>query len=85
MNQPLLGKASGEPITHSGLRAFVRHRRLLSDRPQPEHLARELALSGDEAGATDLVRAAKMIGLKARVVLRPSPERLGQRAHPGDP
>ena len=82
MNQPLLGKASGEPITHSGLRALcgiAAYYRIVS---KPEHLARELALSGDEAGATDLVRAAKMIGLKARVVLRPSPERLGSAPTP---
>ena len=43
---------------------------------KPDHLARELALGEDEAGATDLVRAAKLIGLKARIVTRPSPERL---------
>ena len=76
MNQRLLGIASGELITHSGLRALcgiAAYYRIAAD---PAHLVKELALSDDEAGDRDLVRAAKMIGLKARIVDDPSAERL---------
>ncbi len=42
----------------------------------PVQLARELALGAREAGEADLVRAARLIGLKARLVAKVTAERL---------
>lgn len=42
----------------------------------PRHLGKELALTGGTAGADDLVRAARLVGLKARVIRRPTEKRL---------
>jgi ATP-binding cassette, subfamily B, bacterial HlyB/CyaB len=56
--------------TDAGLRALcgiAAYYRIVAD---PAQLQRELALSGREAGMGDLLRAGKMIGLKARAVTR---------------
>src|SRR6516164_5290836 len=53
-----------------GIASFFR---IASD---PGHLKRELALLDREAGPDDLVRAAKILGLKARVIGNITPERL---------
>lgn len=42
----------------------------------PGHLAHELSLGNQPVGAEDLARAAKLIGLKARIVHNPSAKRL---------
>ena len=42
----------------------------------PVHLARELALGAREANQGDLIRAAKLVGLRARLVEKITPERL---------
>ena len=55
-----------------GIAAFFR---IAAD---PEKLRRELSLHGRGAGADDLVRASKLIGLKARVVRDVTPERLAR-------
>jgi subfamily B ATP-binding cassette protein HlyB/CyaB len=68
--------------SHTGLRALcgiAAYYRIAAD---PAHLVKELALSGAEADDTDLVRAAKLIGLKARVVPNPSAERLAAAPTP---
>lgn len=78
MNQNLLGKTSGEPITHSGLRALcgiASYYRIAAD---PLNLARDLAIFDREADERDILRAAKIIGLKAHVVRRPSRRRLAR-------
>jgi subfamily B ATP-binding cassette protein HlyB/CyaB len=77
---PLNSFASPEDVvvraTHTGLRGLcgiAAYYRIAAD---PAHLAKELALSEDEASESDIVRAAKMVGLKARILQNPSPERL---------
>jgi len=65
-----------EGAAHTGLRALcgiAAYYRIAAD---PAHLVKELALHDAEVGDRDLVRAANMIGLKARVVENPSAERL---------
>ena len=82
MNQNLLGKTHGEPVTHSGLRALcgiANYYRIAAD---PLHLARELALGDDEAGGRDIVRAARMIGLKAHIVSGASLKRIARAPTP---
>ena len=82
MNQNLLGKTHGEPITHSGLRALcgiAAYYRIAAD---PLNLARELAILDREASESDLLRAAKILGLKAHIVRRPSWRRLARAPTP---
>ncbi len=67
---------AAERLADSGLRALcgiASYYRIAAD---PAHLATELALHGGEAGEKDLVRAAALIGLKARIVENPSAARL---------
>jgi subfamily B ATP-binding cassette protein HlyB/CyaB len=64
------------PKADSGLRALcgiAAYYRIAAD---PVHLQRELALSGREAGVTDLMRASQTIGLKARRVSRTTEKQL---------
>ena len=78
MNQNLLGQTHGQPITHSGLRALcgiAAYYRIAAD---PLNLARDLAIFDRDASENDLLRAAKMIGLKAHIVRRPSWGRLAR-------
>jgi ATP-binding cassette, subfamily B, bacterial HlyB/CyaB len=78
LNQNLLGKTHGEPITHSGLRALCgigAYYRIAAD---PLNLARDLAIFDCEASENDLLRAAKTIGLKAHIVRGPSRRRLAR-------
>jgi ATP-binding cassette, subfamily B, bacterial HlyB/CyaB len=81
LNQNLLGQTRGEPITHSGLRALcgiAAYYRIAAD---PLNLARDLAIFGRDASENDLLRAAKIIGLKAQIV-RPSWRRLARAPTP---
>jgi subfamily B ATP-binding cassette protein HlyB/CyaB len=76
VNQKLIGQTEGQPITHSGLRALcgiAGYYRLSAD---PLQLAKELAVNDHEASSRDIIRAAKLIGLKAHLVKRPSRKRL---------
>ena len=60
----------------TGLRALcgiAAYYRIAAD---PVHLQRELALIGRPAGPTDLIRAGKMIGLKARIAKRRTEKQL---------
>ena len=50
----------------------------------PVQLARELALGDRAADETDIVRAARIVGLKARLVGKVTAERLADAARPGD-
>ena len=77
MNQYVPPEGPSSQAAHTGLKALcgiAAYYRIAAD---PAHLVKELALSGAEAGHRDLVRAAKIIGLKARIVENPSAERLG--------
>ena len=59
-------------ISLCGIAAFFR---IAAD---PEKLKRELSLQGRAAGADDLIRASRLIGLKARVVRGITPARLAR-------
>jgi subfamily B ATP-binding cassette protein HlyB/CyaB len=68
MNQAASATDSDAIPQHSGLRALcgiAAYYRIAAD---PAHLAKELALPLGEVGDRDLVRAARLIDLKARVV-----------------
>jgi ATP-binding cassette, subfamily B, bacterial HlyB/CyaB len=76
MNQSVPPSSPAEPLAPSGLVALcgiAAYYRIAAD---PAHLAKELALGDPEGSDQDLVRAARLIGLKARVVEKPSPKRL---------
>jgi len=76
MNKNVPSDLAAEPLPHSGLAALcgiAAYYRIAAD---PAHLVKELAVQGAEADGGDLVRAAKMIGLKARVIENPSASRL---------
>jgi ATP-binding cassette, subfamily B, bacterial HlyB/CyaB len=82
VNQTLVRTTDGQLITHSGLRALCAiggYYRIAAD---ALHLARELALGDDEASRRDILRAAKLIGLKAQVVKWPSRRRLARAPTP---
>ena len=69
MNDTAQTREPIEPLD-SGLRALcgiAAYYRIIAD---PEHLKRELALSGRSATRVDVLRAAKLVGLKARSVER---------------
>ena len=77
MNQNLVRTTDAQSV-HSGLRALCAiggYYRIAAD---AAHLARELAIVDDEASQRDILRAAKLIGLKAQVVKRPSRRRRGR-------
>ncbi len=74
---------SPPPKLDSGLRALcgiAAYYRIAAD---PVHLQRELALLGREASATDLLRASKIIGLKARLAKRTTEKDLAATPAPG--
>ena len=76
MNQTVSPAEAVPLIAPSGLAALcgiAAYYRIAAD---PAHLAKELALQGGEAGDRDIVRAARLIGLKARVVENPSAKRV---------
>ncbi|WP_298355282.1 type I secretion system permease/ATPase [Rhodoblastus sp.] len=80
MNMAAGAPGAAAPID-SGLAALcgiAAYYRIAAD---PAHLAKELALSG-EADDRDLLRAAKLIGLKARIVENPSESRLASAPVP---
>ncbi|MBB4197748.1 type I secretion system permease/ATPase [Rhodoblastus sphagnicola] len=82
MNQRVSLDARPEPLHASGLAALcgiAAYYRIAAD---PAHLAKELALGQSEAAAGDLVRAARLIGLKARIVEAPSSTRLASAPVP---
>jgi subfamily B ATP-binding cassette protein HlyB/CyaB len=76
MNQAIPPDPSATIPEHSGLRALCGIAAFYRIAADPGHLAKELALPADEASPKDLIRAARSIGLKARVVENPSPARL---------
>ena len=76
MNQSVPSGIAAEPLTQTGLAALcaiAAYYRIAAD---PAWLAKELALQGADAGEKELVRAAKMVGLKARIVENPTASRL---------
>ncbi|MFT4129085.1 type I secretion system permease/ATPase [Labrys sp. (in: a-proteobacteria)] len=75
MDQASASASPTEPLD-SGLRALCGIAAFFRIAADPKHLAGELALTGRMAGERDLVRAATMIGLKARIVGRLTPKRL---------
>ena len=81
MNQAMPSESSATPID-AGLRALcgiAAYYRIAAD---PAQLARELALQGKTAAEADIVRAAQMIGLKARIVSGASASRLAAMPTP---
>ena len=65
-----------QPLPQTGLMALcgiAAYYRIAAD---PVWLAKELALQGVDANERDLVRAAQMVGLKARIIANPSASRL---------
>ena len=75
-------EAAHEPPGHTGLGALcgiAAYYRIAAD---PAHIAKELAISTSEEAPGDLARAAAKIGLKARIVENPSPERLAAAPAP---
>ncbi|MGN8118662.1 type I secretion system permease/ATPase [Labrys sp. 22185] len=75
MDQASAPAAPPEPLD-SGLRALCGIAAFFRIAADPKHLAGELALTGRLASERDLVRAATMIGLKARIVGQLTPKRL---------
>src|SRR5271165_4387850 len=76
LNQNVPPDRASEPLHHSGLRALCGIAAFYRIAADPAYLAKELALASDEAEANDLVRAAKSIGLKARIIENPTAARL---------
>ena len=73
----------GTPLDR-GLRALCGIAAYYRIGADPVQLARELALGAREADEGDLIRAAKLIGLKARLVEKVTAERLCDLADAGD-
>ncbi len=73
---------SASPLKGSGLAAVCGIAAFYRIAADPGHLARELAIGGAEASERDIVRAAKLIGLKARVIANPSASRLASAPTP---
>ena len=67
--------SEGTPLDR-GLRALCGIAAFYRIGTDPVQLARELALSAREADEADLIRAARLVGLKARLVARVTAERL---------
>ena len=82
MNQTAPPDPPFEPLPHSGLRALCGIAAYYRVAAESAWLVKELALTDPEASARDLVRAAKMLGLKARIVHEPSISRLAARPAP---
>ncbi len=70
------------PTPDAGLRALCGIAAFYRIAADPTHLQRELALSGREAGVTDLMRASGIIGLKARRVARSTEKQLAATPTP---
>src|SRR3984957_3280149 len=67
--------SEGRPLD-PGLRALCGIAAYYRIGADPVQVARELALGARQAGEGDLIRAAKLIGLKARLVTKVTAERL---------
>ena len=76
MQHEFIAEQTSESPQHTGLAALcgiAAYYRIAADN---HHLVKELALDAPDETAGDLVRAADRIGLKARIVDNPTPERL---------
>src|SRR5271157_3847257 len=76
LNQYVAPEGPSWQAAHTGLKALcgiAAYYRIAAD---PAHLVEELALQDAGVSDKDLVRAAKSIGLKARIIENPSAERL---------
>jgi ATP-binding cassette, subfamily B, bacterial HlyB/CyaB len=76
MNRPIDHDLVAQPLDPglSALCGIAYYYRIAAD---PQKLAHDLALGNKLAGSMEIVRAAKLIGLKARVLLKLSGKRLG--------
>jgi subfamily B ATP-binding cassette protein HlyB/CyaB len=81
MNQTVLVSSSATPVD-AGLRALCGIAGYYRIGADPAQLARELALHERKADESDLVRGARIIGLKARVVTGVSTARLAELPTP---
>ncbi len=81
MSQHVSDAIVGTPID-PGLRALCGIAAFYRIAADPAHLQRELALSGREAGVTDLMRASGIVGLKARRVARSTEKQLAATPTP---
>ena len=71
------------PVRDSGLHGLAGIAAYFRVAADPNHLARQLALSAErQASAEELVRAASLIGLKARIIRDPSDARLARLPTP---
>src|SRR5579884_109512 len=68
--------AKGAPAIRGGFQALAQVARQHGVHTTAAQIAHEMALGRTPPGAEDLVRAAKLIGLKARIVKNPSAKRL---------
>jgi subfamily B ATP-binding cassette protein HlyB/CyaB len=68
--------AKGAPAFRGGFQALAQIARQHGVHTTAAQIAHEMALGRTPPGAEDLVRAAKLIGLKARIVRNPSAKRL---------
>src|SRR5271165_2001333 len=66
----------------AGLRAFCGIAAYYRIGADPVQLARELALGDREADEFDLIRAARLIGMRARLVAGANAERMGRMPTP---
>jgi subfamily B ATP-binding cassette protein HlyB/CyaB len=82
MNQHAFRTETNKPVTPAGLRALCGIAAYYQIAASADHLAKELALDEGEADERDLVRAAKAIGLKARIVPRASAARIAAAPTP---
>jgi ATP-binding cassette, subfamily B, bacterial HlyB/CyaB len=71
-----------KPILPSGLIALTGIAAYFRIAADPTYLKRELALSDDECHPDDILRAAKIVGLKARKIVRISAKRLSSLPTP---
>jgi subfamily B ATP-binding cassette protein HlyB/CyaB len=82
MNQTISPDSFVAPSRHSGLGALcgiAAYYRIAAD---PGALVKELAIETPEETPNDLIRAAARIGLKARIIENPSPQRLASAPVP---
>jgi subfamily B ATP-binding cassette protein HlyB/CyaB len=82
MNRPLTDTTAAPEKLDTGLRALCAIAGFYRIPADPDQLAAELALQARSADATDLVRAAQRLGLKAKIVTSLGPERLAKMAAP---
>ncbi|WP_159732903.1 cysteine peptidase family C39 domain-containing protein [Methylosinus sp. Ce-a6] len=82
MNSSADAEASSSHAVDSGLQALcgiAAYYRIAAD---PAHIRRELALGGRAVAAQDIVRAAQIIGLKARIIENPEKRRVAELPAP---